>query len=828
MTQRTGIRVLSAFLAGALTFLLLPPVAFGSDGIGEATAGDSHAFPYRDAAYYQEFFPEVDLNAHTESQAIDVTQASPDSMRPDSNSVPCYGDGYFDQELMIWTAPGILDSEVRDIIAPLGDANLLGITGNSEDGLSITVRIEPEASVSEAAATLMSDSRVQSVERNSYTLIDVEGSSAPDSGSDEGKGGEYAYWLSSVKAPEAWEAAERYSDVTVAVIDTGVDASSEVFPQGVIDSENCYDTFTLTSGSCHDDHGHGTAVSAIISGEYASGGERVSGISGGATILGIKAGYKDAETGRGLVPTKNQLAAYDFLAARGASLGVRVVNMSYSGGFLGSPSHERVINRLAASGMVLFAAAGNNSSSAGFYPAEYENVISVSSLNRDDTLASFSNYGAGVEIAAPGVDILVPWNGIYGYYKGTSLSSPIVAGAAALVLADNPSLTAEEARLLLRDTATDIDKPGWDEISGSGKVNAYLAVNDVAALRFDGTDRYDTASIIANHAFSSAETAIIVSGADYNFPDALSASGLAGLLDAPIVPTAPDYLSAATHQTLISLGVEKAIIIGDTPSVSRQVEQSIRAIASVQSVERIAGTDRYHTSALIYQYAEDQGMSWTNPEGFLRNEYPAGHEWKNAGGKKTAILATGDDYPDALASSALSAHAHYPILLTTSTSLPASVEQVLATGSFDELIVVGSSLTISLSVANKAAALVSPAPLLSQPEKSDWFVSCAGVDRFDTARLIAEQAVLEGITADTAIVASGYSSIDASTVSVLKRPILLINPENDGATQYASSFIYDNAMTIEAIYATGSILSVPQHTFDACIESLIAGKHVAS
>ncbi|WP_139651620.1 S8 family serine peptidase [Raoultibacter phocaeensis] len=820
MARNNSARLLASLLTFALVALMLPPVAWSAEEHGEPPTA-SGTPPLRDAAYYQEYFPEVDLDAHTASTAVDAYVDSGIRMLS-ADTVPFYGDGYFAQELMVWTIPGIADGEVRSIIAPLIDSELLGITGNLEDGLSITVRLSSETSVAEAASLLESDARVLSVEMNSYITIDEAETISP-AASFEPASSTYAHWVAGVHAPEAWEILEPRASVTVAVIDTGIDVENPVFSSGVIDGAHSFDTLTKSVGSCPDDHGHGTAVSAVISGEYASGGEFVHGISDGATILGIKAGYKDPKTGKGLIPTANQLAAYDFLAAEGATLGVRVVNMSFSGAFLGSPSHERMIDRLTAEGMVFVAAAGNNASSAGFYPAEYQNVISVSSLTQDDQLAPFSNYGAGVEIAAPGVDILVPWNGEFGHYQGTSLSSPIVAGVAALILSENPELSAQETRELLRRSTADVGEPGWDVISGSGKVDAFFAVSGLTSLRFDGVDRYDTARLIAQYGFGSVDTAIIVSGADRHFPDALSASGLAGLLDVPIIPTAPDYLPTATSEALVSLGIRTAIIVGGTPSVSSGVEAAIRALGCVQTIERLAGDDRYHTSALVYEYAESHGMSWTNPEGYERAGYASDHTWKNPGGKKTAILATGENFPDALAASSLSASAHHPILLATRTALPTPVKAILGSGAFDELIVLGDDNAISLRVAQEAATLVKPAALSSQPAKRDWYVTCAGADRFETAFLIAEQAVLEGISLDAVVIASGTSSIDASTVSTLKKPILLVHPTNENVTHYAGSFLYSHASGTKAVFAAGSIWSVSQKTFETCIAYLIGG-----
>mgnify|MGYP005837205789 CR=1 FL=1 len=164
-----------------------------------------------------------------------------------------------------------------------------------------------------------------------------------------------------------------------------------------------------------------------------------------------------------------------------ADSGLSVINMS-----LGGPSSSAVLRDACdtafARGVLLVAASGNDGAGTILYPAAYESVIAVGATNSSNTLWSFSNYGADQELVAPGVDIIsiTPYGNVfYGPYltvSGTSMASPHASGVAALVKALFPSMTNEDIRQRLRETAIDLGDPGWDIYYGYGKVDAYRAL----------------------------------------------------------------------------------------------------------------------------------------------------------------------------------------------------------------------------------------------------------------------------------------------------------------------------------------------------------------
>ena len=119
----------------------------------------------------------------------------------------------------------------------------------------------------------------------------------------------------------------------------------------------------------------------------------------------------------------------------------------------------------------------NNSASDPSYPAACNHVMAVSATDTNDHLASFSNYGHWIAISAPGASILTTTNGGgYAFWFGTSFSSPIVAGVAALSLAINPSLTNAKLVTILETSADHVGPSGYDPSFGWGRVNALNAV----------------------------------------------------------------------------------------------------------------------------------------------------------------------------------------------------------------------------------------------------------------------------------------------------------------------------------------------------------------
>jgi subtilisin family serine protease len=153
--------------------------------------------------------------------------------------------------------------------------------------------------------------------------------------------------------------------------------------------------------------------------------------------------------------------------------GAQVVNLSL-GGAGGSEALEDAMLYAQSKGALVVAAAGNWGVSMPFYPAYYDGVIGVSATDQNDQLASFSNYGSYVDVAAPGVDILSTkrYPVDYGLMDGTSMATPMVSGLAALIWTKYPSATSDQVWAAIRDGADDLGSPGRDSYFGWGRINA--------------------------------------------------------------------------------------------------------------------------------------------------------------------------------------------------------------------------------------------------------------------------------------------------------------------------------------------------------------------
>ncbi len=212
--------------------------------------------------------------------------------------------------------------------------------------------------------------------------------------------------------------------------------------------------------------GHGTAVAGTVA-AASDNGIGVAGVMWNGQIMPLVA--VDAT---GFAAYSNIAAAIQYATDHGA----RIINISI-GGANSSSVLQTAVDYAWSRNAVVFAAAMNDSSTAPNYPAACNHAVAVSATDSNDALASFSNYGDWISLAAPGSNILTTSMGAgYGYWSGTSFSSPLASGVAALVLAVNPSLTPSALVTLLEETADSPVASGFGASLGWGRVNAYKAV----------------------------------------------------------------------------------------------------------------------------------------------------------------------------------------------------------------------------------------------------------------------------------------------------------------------------------------------------------------
>ena len=265
--------------------------------------------------------------------------------------------------------------------------------------------------------------------------------------------------LPKIQAPGAWDGANG-SGVTIAILDTGIDSTHPDLAPNLVPGWNVYDNNANTA----DVHGHGTWVAGVAA-MAANNGMGSAGVAWGAKIMPVRiadpSGY-----------------AYWSTVAQGiywaADHGAKVVNVSYNG-VSGSSSVQSAAQYLRSKGGIVVVAAGNSSGLEAV--AANDALLSVAATDSSDLRASFSSYGDYVDLAAPGVSVYTTtMGGGYANASGTSFASPIVAGAAALMMSANSRITPADIDRLLKTTAVDLGTSGFDQYYGSGRVNAAAAV----------------------------------------------------------------------------------------------------------------------------------------------------------------------------------------------------------------------------------------------------------------------------------------------------------------------------------------------------------------
>ena len=325
--------------------------------------------------------------------------------------------------------------------------------------------------------------------------------------------------LALMNMPQAWGIEQGNPAVTVAVVDGGVDMQHPEFRSqlwrnvgeipgngvdddgnGYVDDLNGWDfsdaptlpgngDSTVRDNAPEDEIGHGTHVSGII-GAAANNGIGIAGIAWRCRLMPLRADFKYG--GGGYLQNDDVAAAIVYAADNGA----QVINMSW-GDTVNAFIIEDAVAYAYARGCVMVAAAGNAGTVGSWYPAGLKTVISVAWLTKERQLDSDSNFGATIDIAAPGDEILsTDLNGGYQNSSGTSIAAAHVSGVAALVRAANPDYTNAEVRETLVRTAEPLFISG---LVGAGSLNAYTALTAPTALIV----QIDSAQMFSQNAESS-------------------------------------------------------------------------------------------------------------------------------------------------------------------------------------------------------------------------------------------------------------------------------------------------------------------------------------
>jgi putative cell wall-binding protein len=270
-----------------------------------------------------------------------------------------------------------------------------------------------------------------------------------------------------------------------------------------------------------------------------------------------------------------------------------------------------------------------------------------------------------------------PWERSYGYVVipdgKQTLSAILVApgGAAGPInqVVTRTDYRANEATAVPGlATSSQVSYTGTGEVAGTVSVRVVIGPPHLGVLvrRLAGDNRYGTSAVVSASAFTSAPTVILATGE--KFPDALTASGLAGAMNAPVLLMYRSAIPAETRAELLRLGAKRAIICGGTPAIDKGAERQLRAMGI--STERLAGKSRYETAIAVSKRIQ-----------------------KLTGSVGRVFIVRGDTFPDALIISPLAYKTRSAILLTPTDELRRSTALRLSSAKYRSAIIVGGSIS---------------------------------------------------------------------------------------------------------------------------------------
>ena len=298
----------------------------------------------------------------------------------------------------------------------------------------------------------------------------------------------------------------------------------------------------------------------------------------------------------------------------------------------------------------------------------------------------------------------------------------------------------------------------------------------------EGANRYKTAVAASRSAFATGTAAAVVVASGENWPDALGASALAGVIGGPVLLTTPDSLPSEVAAEIKRLGAKEAIVVGGESSVSSRVFSALDSITGVIAT-RVAGADRYETSALIAGEAVRRKK--------LSGTYTG-----------TVFVTTGVNFPDALAASPLAAKSCWPILLTKPEALSRDTSNAIKSIGANHVIVLGSASAVSTTTEADLDEL------LGDPLKVDRL---QGKTRYDTGYEIATYGLANcGLGMNGVAIATGENFPDALAGGVMAArsgTVLMLTPPKWLDADVAD-LLLKNAATAGKPLVLGGVTSV--------------------
>lgn len=314
------------------------------------------------------------------------------------------------------------------------------------------------------------------------------------------------YAMNKIQAPVVWNTTTGSPNIVVAVIDTGIDYThedlnanmwrnpGEVPANGLDDDANGYvdDIYGIdvarNDSDPEDEYNHGTHVAGTI-GAVGNNGVGIAGVNWSVRLMSVKLFDHTGESTSAMA-----VACFQYVTMmKNRGVNVRITNNSWGGPPEGEDdlALEDAIEAAGEAGILNVCAAGNqgrNIDPAPFYPASFSSpgIISVASSDSNDDRSGFSNYGVtSVDLAAPGSNILSTNIGVssYGYKSGTSMAAPQVAGAGALLLANNPALSVAALKAALMNSVDVL--PQWiGNVASHGRLNIARTLQNTTPCNF--------------------------------------------------------------------------------------------------------------------------------------------------------------------------------------------------------------------------------------------------------------------------------------------------------------------------------------------------------
>ena len=411
--------------------------------------------------------------------------------------------------------------------------------------------------------------------------------------------------------------------VTIAVLDSGCQVTHEDL-RDAIDIEHVYDAVKKADGpeSIEDQSGHGTHVAGIAAG-VTDNGKGISGAAGNyASLLPIN--VFEGKWSR----TSDMITAFSYLERlmdSGELQGLHVINMSLGG--YGEMDEDDLalsdyIIRMREKDVLTVCAGGNGDEQFGIaykdnpcFPGDFDACLCVTSLDSDGTNSIFSDYNEYKDISAPGSFVFSTMtdgtgttgdsnDGKYGFLSGTSMASPLVAGIAGLLWADNPQLTADQVFESIISTAHDVNPKVNSHVGETGSAGAI----DAAAAMVYAREHFDTERVRLSENDVTLDTAEFVYDGEHKRP------GVTVIHDGVVLTENEDYL--VSYQNDIEAGTAAVTVTGISEYIGSVIfEYDIKA-ADIKDAQVTCVPDEfdfdgaYHFPATLKVVLNNRELKW--------------------------------------------------------------------------------------------------------------------------------------------------------------------------------------------------------------------------